>query len=122
MPRELIAYVRDLLGDRYKVEEEIAVGGASRVFRARDPSGRVVWISILTVVPRWLASATGFKSCSADKNIWRDTQIVLEKNTPSSWYDVFTGEDFPALGRARRTLDVSKIFAHFPIALLTAEK
>ncbi len=47
MPRELIVYVRELLGDRYKVEEEIAAGGAARVFRAMDPSGRRVALKVL---------------------------------------------------------------------------
>lgn len=47
MPRELIAYVREQLGDRYQVDEEIAVGGAARVFRARTRTGTVVALKVL---------------------------------------------------------------------------
>ena len=43
----MIAYVRDLLGDRYKVEEEIAAGGAARVFRAKNPAGHTVALKVL---------------------------------------------------------------------------
>jgi (1->4)-alpha-D-glucan 1-alpha-D-glucosylmutase len=78
--------------------------------------------SILALVPRWLANATGFKACGVDKHIWQDTQVVLERKAPESWNDVFTGEKAIAIGRSRHTLDVAKAFANFPIALLTAEK
>jgi serine/threonine protein kinase len=39
--------VRDLLGDRYTVEEEIAAGGAARVFRAKDRTGLRVALKVL---------------------------------------------------------------------------
>ena len=77
--------------------------------------------SILAVVPRWLANATAFKPCPTDEHFWRDTQIILEKNMPQSWHNVFTGEDSPAVGRTRRTLDAAKILAHFPVALLISQ-
>lgn len=39
--------MRELLGDRYTVEEEIAAGGAARVFRARDRTGLRVALKVL---------------------------------------------------------------------------
>ena len=56
MPRELIAYVRDLLGSRYVVDEEIAAGGASRVFRAKDVTGKIVALKVLR--PELMSSLT----------------------------------------------------------------
>jgi len=47
IPRELIVYVRDLLGDRYRVEGEIAAGGAARVFKATDTTGTMVALKVL---------------------------------------------------------------------------
>jgi serine/threonine-protein kinase len=56
LPRELIAYVRDLLGSRYVVDEEIAAGGASRVFRAKDVTGKIVALKVLR--PELMSSLT----------------------------------------------------------------
>ena len=47
IPRELIVYVRQFLGDRYHIEEEFAVGGAARVFRAKDLAGNQVALKVL---------------------------------------------------------------------------
>jgi len=56
MPRELIVYVRELLGDRYVVAEEIAAGGAARVFKAKDTAGRPVALKVLR--PELMVSLT----------------------------------------------------------------
>jgi serine/threonine-protein kinase len=56
MPRELIVYLRELLGDRYMVDEEIAAGGAARVFKAKDRSGRQVALKVLR--PELMVSLT----------------------------------------------------------------
>jgi len=47
IPRELIEYVRQFLGNRYEVEEEFAVGGAARVFKARNTDGVRVALKVL---------------------------------------------------------------------------
>jgi len=56
MPRELIVYIRELLGDRYAVDEEIAAGGAARVFKAKDRTGRPVALKVLR--PELMVSLT----------------------------------------------------------------
>jgi (1->4)-alpha-D-glucan 1-alpha-D-glucosylmutase len=78
--------------------------------------------SLLAIVPRWLARATALRPCTADEEFWRDTQVVLDKAASGPWRNVFTGEELLAKGRTRRMLDVAGAFAHFPVALLSAEK
>lgn len=56
MPRELIVYIRELLGNRYLVDEEIAAGGAARVFKAKDATGRQVALKVLR--PELMVSLT----------------------------------------------------------------
>jgi serine/threonine-protein kinase len=73
MPRELIAYVRELLGDRYKVEEEIAVGGAARVFRAKDPAGKTVALKVLR--PELMPSLTA-------KRFLREIEVLKKLDHP----------------------------------------
>jgi serine/threonine protein kinase len=57
IPRELIAYVRDLLGDRYVVDEEIAAGGAARVFRAKEFASRKP-VALKVLRPELMSSLT----------------------------------------------------------------
>ncbi len=45
--RDLRPLVQAALGDRYTVEREIAVGGASRIFLARDRAGTAVALKVL---------------------------------------------------------------------------
>jgi len=45
--RDLLPLVREELSGRYEVEDQIARGGAARVFRARDREGRLVALKIL---------------------------------------------------------------------------
>jgi eukaryotic-like serine/threonine-protein kinase len=45
--RDLRPHVQAALGDRYTVEREIAVGGASRIFLARDRAGNAVALKVL---------------------------------------------------------------------------
>jgi serine/threonine protein kinase len=73
MPRELIAYVRDLLGDRYKVEEEIAVGGAARVFRAKDVRNTTVALKVLR--PELMPSLTA-------KRFLREIEVLKKLDHP----------------------------------------
>lgn len=56
MARDLLAMARQLIGDRYQIEEEIGRGGAARVFRARNREGNTVALKILR--PELLASLT----------------------------------------------------------------
>ena len=73
MPRELIAYVRDLLGDRYKVEDEVAVGGAARVFRARDARNTTVALKVLR--PELMPSLTA-------KRFLREIEVLKQLDHP----------------------------------------
>jgi serine/threonine-protein kinase len=56
VPRDVLAMVREALGDRYEVDREIAHGGAARVFLARNPQGTPVALKVLR--PELLASLT----------------------------------------------------------------
>jgi serine/threonine-protein kinase len=45
--RDVLSLVQSLLSDRYTVEREIAEGGASRIFLARDRAGTAVALKVL---------------------------------------------------------------------------
>ena len=45
--RELLRFLRQAVGDRYKVDREVSRGGAARVFRAVDANGVVVALKVL---------------------------------------------------------------------------
>lgn len=47
MRRDVLSLVQSLLSDRYTVEREIAEGGASRIFLARDRAGTAVALKVL---------------------------------------------------------------------------
>jgi len=65
--------VRDLLGDRYKVEEEIAAGGAARVFRAYDKTGQRVALKVLR--PELMPSLTA-------KRFLREIEVLKKLDHP----------------------------------------
>ncbi len=47
MPREILPLVQSALSDLYRVEREIARGGAARIFLARDRKGTAVALKVL---------------------------------------------------------------------------
>lgn len=69
----MIAYVRQVLGDRYHVEEEIAAGGAARVFRAKNPAGELVALKVLR--PELMPSLTA-------KRFLREIEVLKQLDHP----------------------------------------
>jgi serine/threonine protein kinase len=65
--------VRDLLGDRYTVEEEIAAGGAARVFRAKDRTGKRVALKVLR--PELMSSLSA-------KRFLREIEVLKQLDHP----------------------------------------
>ena len=45
--RDVLRFLRQAVGDRYKIDREVARGGAARVFRATDANGAVVALKVL---------------------------------------------------------------------------
>jgi serine/threonine-protein kinase len=73
IPKEVIEYVRQFLGERYVAEEEIGRGGAARVYRARDMAGRLVALKVLR--PELLASLTA-------KRFLREISVLQQLDHP----------------------------------------
>jgi serine/threonine-protein kinase len=66
--------VRVFLGDRYDVEDEVARGGAARLFRAKDKQGRQVALKVLR--PELLASLTA-------KRFLREISVLSKLDHPN---------------------------------------
>jgi len=73
MARDLLQMTRQLLGDRYQIEEEIGRGGAARVFRVRDRDGNMLALKILR--PELMASLTA-------KRFLREISVLRQLDHP----------------------------------------
>jgi maltooligosyltrehalose synthase len=51
------------------------------------------------------------------KRIWKSDNLVLPKDAPTRWLNVFTGEIMDAVG-PERCLALADMFSTFPITLL----
>lgn len=71
----------------------------------------------LTVAPRFLTSLIKEGEYPLGKGIWKDTSIVLPEDFPSTWRDAITDQNL----EGRKTLQISGILKHFPVALLISE-
>jgi (1->4)-alpha-D-glucan 1-alpha-D-glucosylmutase len=75
--------------------------------------------SILAIVPRWLARANRKAVSTSDAGFWANTQVVVPFGKVSTWRNVLTGEEaIPTGGKERRSIAVSQLLKHFPVALL----
>ena len=73
MARDLLELARQMLGDRYNIEEEVGRGGAARVFRARDQANKKVALKVLR--PELLASLTA-------KRFLREIDVLRQLDHP----------------------------------------
>jgi (1->4)-alpha-D-glucan 1-alpha-D-glucosylmutase len=72
----------------------------------------------LTVVPRLLTGLVPVGTPPASRQVWDDDRLLLPKDAPERWYNVFTGEKLMIPGTARE-LYLGDILYLFPIAFLT---
>jgi (1->4)-alpha-D-glucan 1-alpha-D-glucosylmutase len=72
----------------------------------------------LTVVPRLLTRLVPVGTPPVSRQVWGDDRLLLPKDAPERWYNVFTGEKLMIPGTARE-LYLGDILYLFPIAFLT---
>jgi (1->4)-alpha-D-glucan 1-alpha-D-glucosylmutase len=74
----------------------------------------------VVAVPRLLAQLvrTGVFPCGG--RVWGRDRLILPREAPRFWGNVLTGETVEgALAAGRRVLPLTRVFAHFPVALLS---
>lgn len=75
----------------------------------------------LVAVPR-LTAKLAAPGAPLGERVWGESFLNLPPEAPVSWTNVFTGRPLEALGdRERLSLPLNRIFARFPVALLTGE-
>jgi (1->4)-alpha-D-glucan 1-alpha-D-glucosylmutase len=74
----------------------------------------------LTVVPRWLAASQADPQQTDLREFWQDTALVLRRETPRSWRNIFTDQGIAGqISGAEQTLLVADVLVRFPVAILT---
>jgi (1->4)-alpha-D-glucan 1-alpha-D-glucosylmutase len=74
--------------------------------------------TLLIVVPRLIAQLLGEMNPAPLGAVWGDTALPLPNEAPSTWSNLFTGEEHVAnTGR----LSLRDVFAHFPVAALVRQ-
>jgi (1->4)-alpha-D-glucan 1-alpha-D-glucosylmutase len=74
----------------------------------------------LVAVPRFVYTWLDAGAISLPAKIWGDTSLTLPDGTARGWRNVLTGEEIAtAPGKRRQTLSLARIFANFPVALLS---
>lgn len=76
----------------------------------------------LLVAPRWLARAQETLALGDPGALSREAKIRLPDFAPPSWDNVFTGETIWAANDDQKSVGVSEMLLHFPVALLTSVK
>jgi (1->4)-alpha-D-glucan 1-alpha-D-glucosylmutase len=78
-------------------------------------------ISILALIPRWLARTYTPAEELPAADFWGETVLLLPESAPESWTNVLTGESVESqrMGTSH-SLAVSKVLARFPVALLAS--
>jgi (1->4)-alpha-D-glucan 1-alpha-D-glucosylmutase len=75
---------------------------------------------VLIVVPRWLARGHYPAKPGEAHRFWGNTEARLPAAAPTSWSNIFTGENIKSDGTGgRRTIRMDKLLEHFPVALLS---
>jgi (1->4)-alpha-D-glucan 1-alpha-D-glucosylmutase len=76
----------------------------------------------LLVAPRWLARAQETHALGDPGALWRETRILLPNSAPHFWNNIFTGEKISPANDDPKSVGVSEMLLHFPVALLTSVK
>jgi (1->4)-alpha-D-glucan 1-alpha-D-glucosylmutase len=75
----------------------------------------------VVIAPRWLAGLEDPLELQTQQPFWKDTFLSMPGEAPSSWRNIFTGEDYSSSAMAgRRGLSVSNVFKYFPLAIVSA--
>jgi (1->4)-alpha-D-glucan 1-alpha-D-glucosylmutase len=58
---------------------------------------------------------------SIPTDVWQDSQLILPERAPTKWRNVLTGQELGGdVKDGQQTLDLSNVFARFPVALLSS--
>ena len=75
----------------------------------------------LVAVPRFNTELTVYGRPPVGNEVWGQTSILLPKNAPQEWTNVYTGEELIAVKSRRESpLYLGDVLKHFPVALLKA--
>jgi (1->4)-alpha-D-glucan 1-alpha-D-glucosylmutase len=75
----------------------------------------------LLVAPRWLARINEVGRNREPDLLWHQSRILLPDAAPRIWKNIFTGEKLSSEDGEQKSLAVSDIFLHFPVALLRGD-
>jgi len=75
----------------------------------------------LLLVPRWLARVGETGSDRKPDILWQESRILLPDAAPRVWKNIFTGEKLSSAGGEQKSLAVSEMLLHFPVALLRGD-
>jgi (1->4)-alpha-D-glucan 1-alpha-D-glucosylmutase len=72
----------------------------------------------LAAAPRCVALLVEERAPRVRGDAWKEARIELPRTAPREWTNVITGEVIAAEGSHGRALDLERLFADFPVALL----
>jgi (1->4)-alpha-D-glucan 1-alpha-D-glucosylmutase len=75
---------------------------------------------IVVIVPRFTTRLIEEEDRGLSLGGWRDTTVVLPKDAPAQWINIFD-EESHGHGASDRTLRVDQLLRDFPVALLSSE-
>jgi (1->4)-alpha-D-glucan 1-alpha-D-glucosylmutase len=75
----------------------------------------------LFVAPRWLPRSSEAGSDREPGLLWQERRILLPDAAPQVWKHIFTGEKISLSDVAQKSLAVSDVLLHFPVALLKGD-
>ena len=76
----------------------------------------------IVVVPRLLTKLVKVGEMPFGRRAWGSSAVVVPRQAPSRWKNVFTGEQLQAVSAARtKTLRLESVLAAFPVALLSSD-
>ena len=78
---------------------------------------------VVAVAPRLIGSAVYNGMVPLGDDFWRSTAVSVGIEMPNRWVNVITGEDLESTqAGATQALSLSRVFNHFPVALLYQEQ
>lgn len=71
----------------------------------------------LVAVPRFLTKLVEVNMSPVGRRIWGNDSVLLPENAPRDWYNIFTGENYPAV----EGMALADLFSELPVAMLVIE-